>query len=290
MTGQLIINGLTIGSIYSLLALAMAMIYKASEIPNFAQGDMAMISTYIAYVILVIQGWPFWVAFVGSLAFALFLGMLLEFLFIRRAKEPNLLNLIIITLGFQMMLYGLAGWKWGSDQRRLSMPFSDSETISFGGVVISHLGLATIITAAVLMLLLWLFLSRTKMGLAMKAVQQNAMAARINGIPKDRILAISFGISSMIGAIAGMMTAPITTLDPNMMWDPLLKGFAATVLGGMTSLPGAVVGGYLLGIIENLFGFYVSVEFKSVVAFAIIVLVLVFKPSGILGHHYVRKV
>lgn len=290
MTGQLIISGLTIGSIYALLALAMSIIYKASEIPNFAQGDMAMISTYMAYVILVIHQWPFWVAFAGALGFALVLGLAFEFAFIRRAKEPNLLNLIIITLGFQMVLYGLAGWKWGSDQRRLSLPVSETETYEIGGVVISQLGLATIITALVLMIIFWLFLSRTRLGVAMKAVQQNPVAARINGIPKDRILGISFGISSVIGAIAGMMVAPVTTLDLNMMWDPLLKGFAAAVLGGMNSLPGAVVGGYLLGITENLFGFYVSLEFKSVVAFAIIVLVLIFRPAGLLGRHYVRKV
>lgn len=290
MTGQLIISGLTIGSIYAMLALAMSIIYKASEIPNFAQGDMGMISTYIAYMILVVHGWPFWMAFAGAIIFAVILGFLFEFLFIRRAKEPNILNLIIVTLGFQLFLYGMTGWRWGSDQRRLGMPFSETDTINVGGVVISHLGVATILTSIIIMVMLWFFLSRTKLGLAMKAVQQNPMAAEINGIPKDRILGISFAISSVIGAMAGMMIAPITTLDPNMMWDPLMKGFAAAVLGGMTSLPGAILGGYLLGIIENLFGFYVSLEFKSVVAFLIIVLVLVFKPAGILGHHYVRKV
>lgn len=290
MTGQLLISGLTIGSIYALLALAMNIIYKASEIPNFAQGDMAMISTYIAYMIMVIQGWPFWIAFLGAIGFAIILGFVFEFLFIRQAKEPNLLNLIIITLGFQLFLYGMAGWKWGADQRRLQMPFSESDTYEFGGIIISHLGIATITTAIIIMLVLWLFLSRTKLGVAMKAVQQNPEAARINGIPRDRILGISFATSSVIGAIAGMLIAPVTILDPNMMWDPLIKGFSASVLGGMTSLPGAVIGGYILGITENLFGFYISSEFKSVVAFAIIILILIFRPSGLLGHHYVRKV
>jgi len=291
MISQIILSGLAIGSVYALMALAMSITYKASEIPNFAQGEMAMISTYIAYVLLVVQGISFFWAFIFALLFALVLGMALEFVFIRRAKEPNLLNLIIITLGFQMMLYGLAGWKWGADQRRLRMPFSETETYDLGGgVVVSQLGLATIGTAVVLMLIIWLFLRFTKLGLAMKASQQNAMAARINGIRTNRILSLSFGISSVVGAIAGMMVAPVTTLDPGMMWDPLLKGFAAAVLGGLTSLGGVVVGGYLLGVIENLFGFYISLEFKSVVAFLIIVIVLYVRPSGLFGRHYVRKV
>lgn len=291
MISQIIISGLAVGSVYALMALAMSITYKASEIPNFAQGEMAMISTYIAYVLLVVQGISFIWAFLFSLLFALVLGMALEFVFIRRAKEPNLLNLMIITLGFQMVLYGIAGWKWGADQKRLSMPFSESETYDLGGgIVVSQLGLATIGTAVVLMLIIWLFLRFTRLGLAMKASQQNAMAARINGIRTNRILSVSFGISSVVGAIAGMMVAPVTTLDPNMMWDPLLKGFAAAVLGGLTSLGGVVVGGYLLGIIENLFGFYISLEFKSVVAFLIIVIVLYVRPSGLFGHHYVRKV
>jgi branched-chain amino acid transport system permease protein len=137
---------------------------------------------------------------------------------------------------------------------------------------------------------IYLLLNKTKLGLAMKASQQNEKAAQINGISTKRILAISFGISSMVGAIAGILVAPIITLDPSMMWDPLLKGFAAAVLGGMKSLVGVVIGGFMLGLIENIFGFYISIEFKSVVAFVIIVVILYFKPEGLFGKHYVRKV
>ena len=157
-------------------------------------------------------------------------------------------------------------------------------------MAVSYLNLATIATALVLMAILVVFFRFTKLGMAMKATQQNAMAARINGIPTKRVLAFTFGLSSVIGAIAALLTAPITTLDPTLMWDPLLKGFAAAVLGGMTTLVGAVFGGYILGIVENLFGVYVSVEFKTLVPFVIIVVVLWFKPSGLFGHHYVRKV
>lgn len=287
---SIILSGLVVGSIYALMGLAMGIIYKASEVPNFAQGDMAMISTYIAFVILSVHGYPFVVAFICAVAFAFLLGAFFEFVFIRRAKEPNIMSLIIITLGFQMVLYGVAGWKFGSDQRRVNLPFSDSKTYNFGDVVMSELGIATIFAAVLIMCVIWWFLSSTKLGVAMKATQQNKMAARINGIPVNRILSVSFGISSVVGATAGLLVAPVTTLDPNMMWDPLMKGFAAAVLGGFTNLPGIVIGGYLLGIIENIYGYYISVEFKSVVALLIIVLVLWIKPSGLFSHHYTKKV
>lgn len=291
MIAQLLINALVVGSIYALMALAMSIIYKASEIPNFGQGEMAMISTYITFLLLETFGWGFLPALVGTLGFAFLLGVFFEFTFIRRAKEPTLLGFIIITLGFQMILYGLAGWKWGSDQRTFSLPFSESAVIfRTDSVVLTEHNLASIVIAVVVMIGLYLLLQHTRLGLAMKASQQNVKAARFNGIPTNRILGISFGISSVVGAVAGILVAPISTLDPTMMWDPLLKGFAAAVLGGMKSLPGVVLGGVLLGLIENLFGFYVSVEFKSVVAFVIIVLVLFVRPSGLFEKHYIRKV
>jgi len=156
--------------------------------------------------------------------------------------------------------------------------------------VISYLNIATLLITLALMLFLFLFFKYTKVGIAMKATQQNATAARINGIRTNRILSITWAMSSTIGAVAGILLAPIATLDPNLMMEPLLKGFSSAVLGGMTTLVGAALGGYILGIIENLFGGYVSLEFKSIVAFGIIVLVLCFKPSGLFARHYVRKV
>jgi branched-chain amino acid transport system permease protein len=189
-----------------------------------------------------------------------------------------------------MVLYGVASWKWGANQRDLPFPVSDFDIVSLGPAVLSYLNIATMLITLVLMFILFLFFRYTKLGIAMKATQQNAMAARINGIRTNRILSITWAMSSVIGAVAGIFLAPIATLDPNLMLDPLLKGFAAAVLGGMTSLVGAALGGYMLGIIENLFGGYVSLEFKSIVAFGLIVLVLCFKPSGLFARHYVRKV
>ena len=287
---QLVVSGLSFGSLYALIALAMVIIYKTSEVPNFGQGEMAMISTFVAFTLLVTHGYSFAVSFIGAFIFAAALGIFLEFVFLRRAKDPNILSLILITLGFEMVLYGLASWKWGADQRNFPFPVSDFDVINLGSAVISYLNIATLLITLFLMFMLFLFFRYTKVGIAMKATQQNAMAARINGIRTNRILSITWALSSMIGAVAGMLLAPIATLDPNLMLEPLLKGFAAAVLGGMTTLVGAALGGYILGVLENLFGGYVSLEFKSIVAFLIIVLVLCFKPSGLFAKHYVRKV
>jgi branched-chain amino acid transport system permease protein len=265
-------------------------IYKTSEVPNFGQGEMAMISTFVAHALLESYAHSFVISFVGALIFAAVLGVFLEFIFLRRAKDPNVLSLILITLGFQMILYGLASWKWGADQRDFSFPISDFDIINVGPAVLSYLNAATLLITLILMFILFLFFRYTKLGIAMKATQQNATAARINGIRTNRILSITWALSSLIGAVAGILLAPIATLDPNLMLEPLLKGFASAVLGGMTTLVGAALGGYMLGIIENLFGGYVSLEFKSIVAFGIIVLVLCFRPSGLFGRHYVRKV
>ena len=288
---QLIVSGIAIGATYALMALAMVIIYKTSEVLNFAQGDMAMLSAFVAFTLLSESQLGFGLAFSLALAFAFFLGAFLEFAFLRRAKEPTVLGLIIITLGLEMIVYGLASWKWGSDQKDFPFPVSDFDTHElFGGVVVSDLNLVTLAVAMALMLCLYLFFRHTKAGVAMKAAQQNPWAARLMGIRVNRVLMLTWGISSVVGAAAAFMIAPTDTLDPNLMWTPQLKGFSAAVLGGMTSLPGAVGGGFLLGIIENLFGGYVSVEVKSVVAFVVIVLVLCLKPSGLFAKHYVRKV
>ena len=287
---QLVVSGIAIGATYALMALAMVIIYKTSEVLNFAQGDMAMLSAFVAFTLLSEHNLGFPAAFALALAFAFALGAFLEFAFLRRAKEPNALGLIIITLGLEMILYGLASWKWGSDQKDFPFPVSDFDTHEIGAVVVSDLNLVTLAVALSLMLLLFLFFRYTKAGVAMKATQQNETAARLMGIRVNRILMLTWGISSVVGAAAAFMIAPVDTLDPNLMWTPQLKGFSAAVLGGMTSLVGAVGGGFLLGIIENLFGGYVSVEFKSVVAFAVIVVILCLRPSGLFAKHYVRKV
>jgi branched-chain amino acid transport system permease protein len=290
MLGQLIVSGLAVGFCYALLALGMVIIYKTSEVLNFAQGEMAMVSSFIAFVLLESYHLSFPLALLGTLLFAAGLGAFLDFVFLRPAKDPTVIGLIIITLGFEMILMGLAGWKWGADQRSMPFPISGFETYNFSGLVISKINFWTIITCLVLMVLLFLFFQYSKMGTAMRATQQNKAVARLMGIRTKRIFSFTWALSSVIGAVAGMFIAALTVLDPPMMMDPMMKAFAAAVLGGMTSLPGAAMGGAILGVVENLFGGYVSLAFKSVVAFAVIVLMLCIRPSGLLGKHFVKKV
>jgi branched-chain amino acid transport system permease protein len=209
---------------------------------------------------------------------------------LRPADDPGVLGQIVITLGAEMILYGLAGWKWGANQNPFPVPFSEYTGYAVGGTVITEINLWTVLVSVAVMLILYLFFRFTKLGTAMKAVQQNLFAAKAMGIPTRRIFTVTWGLSSVTGAVAGILIAPLATLDPNMMLDPMLKGFAGAVLGGMTSLPGAAAGGYLIGIIENLVGQYLSLEFKSVTAFALIVIILCIKPSGLFVKHFQRKV
>ena len=294
---QLLFDGISIGSLYALIALSMVIIYKTSEVPNFAQGNMGMISTFVAYYLMEKYGFKFPISFLGALLFSIILAVIFEFVFLRRAKEPNVLNLILITLGFERMLYGIAGWKFGAEQKLFPssfdpVPLSRDGVFNAGGVAMGHVGVIMIITSSVLIISLFLFFKYTNLGIAMKATQQNQLAARINGIRTNRIMSVTWALSSVVGAIAAMLLVPgtATGLDANLMLASLLKGFAAAVLGGMTSLIGSIGGGIILGVIEKFFGFYVSSEFETVVSFAIIVIILWFKPSGLFGKHYKRKV
>ena len=286
---QMVVSGIAVGSSYALMGLAMVIIYKTSEVVNFAQGEMALISTFLTYMVLEYYGFPFYVAFPGALIFALILGFVLEFGVMRRAKDPHILGMIIITIGLEMILLGFVSWKFGADPKTMPFPISPYDSVSLGGVFVSSLEVLTFVVTLTVMVILFLFLKYSKLGVAMKATQQNQVAARLQGIRTNRILMITWGISSVVGCLAGLLISP-TIMQPFMMWNPMLKGFAGAVMGGMTSLPGSVFGAYAIGIIENLFGGYVSIEFKSVVAFVIIVLVLCIKPSGLFARHYVKKV
>lgn len=286
---QMIVSGIAVGSSYSLMAMGMVLIYKASEVPNFVQGEMALLPAFIAYLIIFSYGHSIFIAFSGALLFAVFLGCSLEFAVVRRAKNPNILGLIIITIGLEMILLGFVSWKFGADQRVMPFPISSYSSFMFGDIYISMLDLLTLVVALAIMIVLFLFFRFSKLGVAMKATQQNENAARLMGIRTNRVKMVTWGISAMVGTVAGLLLAPVI-MEPYMMWDPMLKGFAAAVIGGMTSLPGAVFGAYIVGIIEHLFGGYVSMDFKAVVAFAVIVIVLCVKPSGLFARHYVKKV
>lgn len=290
MIGQLIVEGLAIGACYGLFAIAVVIIYKTSEVINFGQGEMAMFSTFVAYHILTVYGAPFWAAFLSTLAFAAFLGVAVEYLFLRPAKNPSILGLIVITLGAEMLLMGLASWKWGAEQKAFSLPWSYASIYEpLPGIIVSDWAIAVFLTSGVIVALLYVFFRYTRLGIAMRATQQNQNAAKIMGIRTERVFAFAWGLSSLIGTVAAMFFAARATLDPSFMMEPFLRAFAAAVLGGLTSIPGVLIGGEILGLIENLFG-YMWPQWKPIVAFVIIVLVLCVRPSGLFSRHFVKKV
>ena len=288
--GQLLVEGLAIGACYGLFATAVVIIYKTSEVVNFAQGEMAMFSAFVAFHILTVYQWPFWAAFVVTMIFSILLGILIEYLFLRPAKHPSILGLIVITLGAEMLLMGLAGWKWGAEQKYFSLPLNPSVTYEpVKGMIVTNWAIAVFAVTAFIMVFLYLFFKYSKLGVAMRATQQNKHAAKIMGIRTERVFSIAWGFSSLIGAIAGMFFASRATLDPAFMMEPFMRAFAAAVLGGLMSIPGVIIGGGLMGLIENFFGYYWP-HWKPIVAFIVIILVLCVRPSGLFAKHFVKKV
>jgi branched-chain amino acid transport system permease protein len=288
--GQLLIEGLATGACYGLFGLAVVIIYKTSEVINFAAGEMAMFSTFVAFHILTVYNCPFWLAFILALVFAALLGALIEYIFLRPAKNPTLLGLIVITLGAEMLLMGLASWKWGAEGQAFYLPFSYKVTYEpVAGFIVSEWAMAVFIVAAVIMTFLYFFFNHTNLGTAMRATQQNKHAAKIMGINTDRVFAFSWAFSSVIGLIAATLLSAKTILDPQFMMEPFLRAFAAAVLGGLMSVPGVLIGGAIMGLLENFFG-YAWPAWKPITAFVVIVLVLCVRPSGLFAKHYVKKV
>jgi branched-chain amino acid transport system permease protein len=205
---QMIASGIAVGSSYALMGLAMVIIYKTSEVVNFAQGEMALVSVFLTYMVLEFHGFPFYVAFPCSLLFAVFLGCFLEFAVLRRAKEPNVLGMIIITIGLEMILMGIVSWRFGADPKTMPFPIAPYDSVTLGSIFVSGLEVLTFVVALTIMVILFLFLRYSKLGIAMKATQQNKIAAKVMGIRTNRVLMITWGISSLVGSVAGILIAP----------------------------------------------------------------------------------
>jgi len=286
---QYVVGGLAAGSLYALVALGIVLLYRSSRVLNFAHGEMATLATFVAFT-LIGRAVPFGVAVAVGLAVSALVGAAFYFVVIRPAKEGTLLGKIVMTLGLALLLGGAVQVVWGTETQIFPFPLSDTRVYRLGAVVVSEIHLGTIGAGLALMTALFVLVHHTGVGLAMRAVAQNPAAAQALGIPARRIYALTWGLASALGGAAGVLLAPVVYLDPFMMLDPFLKGFAAAVMGGMDSLPGAVVGGLLLGVGEVLFAGYVSFKFKTTLAFALIVLVLLVRPEGLLGHEYRRRV
>ncbi|MDX6509849.1 MAG: branched-chain amino acid transport system permease protein [Gaiellaceae bacterium] len=288
---QQVVSGLASGGIFASLALALVLIYRATRVINFAQGEMATVSTFVAWS-LVHHGMPFWGAFFLTLALSFLGGIALERVVIRPVESAPVLTIVIVTLGLAILLNGFTSVEWGSDVKKFPSPFP-TRPIHAGGVAFSIQDLGVIAVSIALVLALGAFFRFTKLGLALRAAALNPEASRLVGVRVSWMLALGWGLAAVLGAVSGMMIAPVVFLDPNMMQTVLLYALAAAILGGMDSPVGAVVGGLALGVILNLTGAYVSFiggTLRLPVALAVILLVLVVRPSGLFGRAAVRKV
>jgi branched-chain amino acid transport system permease protein len=286
--GQLLVNVLALGSLYALTAFGIVLIFKTTRVITFAQGETAMFSTFVAFTLLTAFQLPFAVAFVLTILFAGAFGALIERVVLRRISTTTVLNPVIVTVGLSLILLGAAGWIWGYEIRTFPDPVV-GPPFHLGTVVVSQLNALIFVVTLVLMTVLFGFFRFSPTGIAMRAVAENRTAAQLMGISIGRMNSLGWGMGTAMGAVTGMLIAPINYLDPGMMGDVALKAFAAAVVGGLTSLPGAVVGGLLLGIIDSVAGFEVA-ELRNTIAFALIVLVLVVRPGGLLGRHETKKV
>jgi branched-chain amino acid transport system permease protein len=288
---QLTVTGVAEGSVFASLALALVLIYRATEVINFAQGEMAMGTTYIAYQ-LTVWGLSYWSAFFATLAIAFVGGVIIQQVLIKPVQK-SVIAVVIVTIGLFSVIDGIVLWIWGGDPKFMPAPFGSS-VYHVGGVVVSLTDLGTIGVAVGSVFVLWLFFQFTKLGLAMRASALRPAAARLVGVRVNLMLALGWGFAAVLGAVAGLLTEPNQfVLSPTMMQPVLIYAFAAAVLGGLESPMGAVVSGIALGIFLNLVGQYVgfvSSELRLPVAFAVLLLALLVKPSGLFGRAPVRKV
>jgi branched-chain amino acid transport system permease protein len=288
---QQVTSGLAAGAIYASLALALVLIYQTTNVVNFAQGEMATFTTYIAWT-LMHRGVPYWPAFVLTLLIAFSGGVAVERVLIRPLEHRPELVIVIFTIGMLIALNGLTGWIWGPEVKLFDSPFPNRSLI-LGDVAISIRDIGTFCVCLGTVVALWLFFRFTTLGLAMRAVAFNPDASRLMGVRVGWMLALGWGFAATLGAIAGMMAAPSVFLDPDMMLVVLIYGFAAAVLGGIDSPVGAVVGGLLLGVAINLLGAYVDFvgqELRLPTALAVLLVVLIVRPTGLFGRVLVHRV
>jgi branched-chain amino acid transport system permease protein len=287
---QQVVSGIASGAIYASLALALALVYRASGVVNFAQGEMAMFATYIALA-FIDHGLSYWAAFFAAIGVAFAGGIAVERAAIRPVEDAPVLSVVIVTIGLLVIFNGLAAWIWTPQVQFFPSGFSGG-TVDVGGVTIGWDQIGVIGVTLGAMLTFFLFFRFTRVGLTMRAAALNGEASRLLGIRVSWMLALGWGFAAVLGAVSGMLIAPINLLTPNMMQSVLLYAFAAVVLGGMGSPVGAVVAGLALGVTLNLLGTYVDFvtpELKLPLALGVLLTVLIVKPSGLFGKPEVRR-
>jgi branched-chain amino acid transport system permease protein len=288
---QQVVSGIATGGIFASLALALVLIYNSMGLVNFAQGEMAMLATFVAFT-LIDHGMSYWIAFPATLIIAFAGGVAIQRIVIKPVERAPILTLVIVTLGLATLLNGLAGFIFGYVPRAFPSPFS-VQTVNILGALASYQDLGVIAVSGIVLLAIYLLLQHTTVGLTLRAAAHHPEASRLLGVHVSWMLALGWGLASAVGAVSGIMVAPILLLQPNMMQTVIIYAFAAAVLGGIESPMGAVVGGLIVGVTVNLAGAYlpfVGGDLQLAVALAIIVAVLVLKPNGLFGKPTVRRV
>ncbi|MBY0361756.1 MAG: branched-chain amino acid ABC transporter permease [Phreatobacter sp.] len=296
---QQIASGLASGAIYALVALALVMIFTATDHLNFAQGEMAMFSTYICWQ-LIQWGFPFWPALGFTILFSFLLGVAIERVILRPLHNASVLSIVVVFIGLLAIFHSLAGGIWSHTIKNFPSPFPNVTFAGSGYIGAHQIGM--ILVSLLMLFALFAFFRFTPLGLAMRAAAQNPVSARLVGVKVDWMLALGWGLAAAVGAVAGAMVAPVVYLEPNMMASILLYGFAGALVGGISNPAGAVFGGFLVGVLENLvayfgnltektFGIYiVGNGEKLTVALIIVITILTLKPAGLFGRTTVRRV
>ena len=285
---HLLASGLALGGVYAIMALALVMIYQATQLINFAQGEMAMFSTFVAWSLME-SGWPYWGAFAATVVVSFIGGVVIERVVVRPFANAPILASVIVSIGLAFIFNSLAGYLYGYSVVSFNSPFTGRPL--FGAGYMSAHEAGTVLVSLCVLAVVYAFFRFTPLGLAMRAAAQNPVSSRLVGIRVGWMLALGWGLAAAIGSVAGMMAAPIVYLDPNMMFGILLYAFAGAVLGGIDNPFGAAFGGFAVGVMENLIGAYVvGPEVKLTVALAIIVAVLVWRPSGLFGRRLMARV
>jgi branched-chain amino acid transport system permease protein len=283
-----LLSGIASGAIYASLAVALVTVYKTTHHVNFAQGELAMFSTYVCWA-LIQAGMPYWGAFAVTLVASFVGAVILHRVVIERVADQPVLTVVIVMIGLILILRSLAGWIWTNTIRAFPSPFPSDAP--YASVYLSAHEVGMVAVTLVALACAFVFFRYTTVGLAMRAAAENPVSSRLVGIRVDWMLAMGWGLAAIFGAVAGMMAAPLVYLEPNMMTGILLYGFAGALLGGIENPWGAVGGGFAVGIIENLAGAYVvGTEVKLAVALLLIVGVLIFRPAGVFGRRVVARV
>lgn len=288
VAAQLLISGISQGCVYGLIALGFVLIYKATEMVNFAQGDIMMLGAFFAFTYLNILEWNFFLALIATVITMAAFGALLERVVIRPMIGEPPFSVLMLTIGLGFILRAVAGAIWGSEPRALPTPYAGG-IFQIGDVVIGYENAAIIVGTATLCALLFVFFKFSRLGIAMQATSQNQLAAYYVGIPVKRIYSLIWALSAVISAVAGILIAPVSLVDPLMGFIGI-KAFAAAIVGGFGSLPGAIVGGLLIGIVEQFAGLYLPPGFSDVTAYLMLLIMLLIRPEGIFATMQRKKV